>query len=230
MEEDLNQNINPSTEPVSATPVPPANQPPFGGWWKLAGLVLGAAILVIGIFYAGYQYSQKQPKPTTPLTTSPTPILDPTANWKTYQNTQAGISFKYPNGWIIEPYDVAGFSYFHGIVQLKIEGQQYGPEPATMSISYWDNPENLTLDKFEQKLNEGGGKYYSLDLPNAQKITIARISSYYWKSVASACEPVRCGRYMIPYKGRIFDIPLYFPTAEQQKETIDQILSTFRFD
>lgn len=209
-----------------------------------APLIIILGILVIlgiagGAFYLG-RSTISNPSPTPAVTSQITPPLNPstnpaptgsgeTDNWKTYTNTQAGISFKYPNNWIVEPYDIPGFSYFHGIIQLKIKGQQYGPEPATMSISYWDNPENLTLDKFEQKLNEGGGKYYSLDLPNAQKITIAGISSYYWKSVASACEPVRCGRYMIPYKNKIFDISLYLATAEQQQDIIDQILSTFKF-
>ncbi len=36
-------------------------------------------------------------------TSSPisTPLVDPTANWKTYTNAQYGYSIKYPSGWII---------------------------------------------------------------------------------------------------------------------------------
>lgn len=110
MEENLNQsvgqNITPPTEPVVVAPIPPANQPPFGGWRKLAGLILGTTVLAVTVFFAGYQYSQKQtapvskPNPTPVVVTTPTP--NPTENWKTHAIDLYKLQLSIPSNWTIQ--------------------------------------------------------------------------------------------------------------------------------
>lgn len=106
MEENQSESIPSPTPPVVDTETLPVSQlpkPPFGSWWKIGVLVLGAVVLAGGLFFAGYQYSQKQVKLTVPPSTSPTPTPDPTANpdliganWKTYTNTKYSYEIKYP--------------------------------------------------------------------------------------------------------------------------------------
>lgn len=97
MEENLNQNI-PPVAPVEDVPTPSVNQPPFGSWWKVG--VLGAVILTGGIFFAGYQYSQKQtrPAPSPPILNSPpitsTPVVSPPSG--VWQSEEYRIMVRYP--------------------------------------------------------------------------------------------------------------------------------------
>lgn len=97
MEENLSQNITPSTEPVVVTS-PSTNQPPFGSYWKVGMLVVGL-LLTGSITYTGYQYSQKQtpliPQPTPKPTVIATPTPEETDNWRIF-SSKCGFALKYP--------------------------------------------------------------------------------------------------------------------------------------
>lgn len=91
---DIDQNITPSV--AEETQPPPVSKVPFGSWWKVGVLVVGV-LLAVSIFYAGYQYSQKQTSLVAYPTGVPTPTpTDETANWKTYTNPDGFYTLKYP--------------------------------------------------------------------------------------------------------------------------------------
>lgn len=106
MEENFNQNISP-VAPVEDVPTPSVNQPPLGSWWRVGILVVGVLLVGSAIFYAGYQYSQKQVRVVYPIgiptfLPTPTPIADETANWKIYTNDKYNYNIKYPNNWSVK--------------------------------------------------------------------------------------------------------------------------------
>jgi len=92
-------------------------------------LLIGVLVLVGGAFYLGRQTLRQdssgqatpKPSPATDVTSqnpqptpipSPTPVVNPTltdagetANWKTYTNSEAGYSLKYPNTWYFKKYE-----------------------------------------------------------------------------------------------------------------------------
>lgn len=88
----------PEQNPIIPTP-PPVQKPNF----KLLIVAVVVVILLIAssvsAFYLLPKQAKVQPKSVEQIvpTQSPSPTLNPTVNWKTYTNSQYGISFKYPN-------------------------------------------------------------------------------------------------------------------------------------
>lgn len=77
--------------------------------------IILSSLVTIFILVGGYfLFMSKSPKyvPINPpmptpsdVLASPTPIADPTANWKTYTNNVHKISFKYPTDWTLSSKD-----------------------------------------------------------------------------------------------------------------------------
>ncbi len=198
--------------------------------FKILGGVLGVLVFV-GAVFGAYKLGQRQvwvgPQPTpTPIVVA-TPTPDLTANWKTYKNEEAGISFKYPNDWTAEPFNVSGYAAYHGIANLKIKGREYGPEPGTVWITYWDNPDNLDLKEFEQKYTGASGKGPGLYYIEAEKSTISGVASYYTEK--ADCEPVFCSKYIVSYKNKIYDVAISGSASIEEGQIVNLILSTFKF-
>lgn len=68
-------------------------------------IIILALIAIGGAYYFGTQKNNVLTTPVqssvpavTEATTQASPTTDPTANWKTYTNTQYGFTFKYPPG------------------------------------------------------------------------------------------------------------------------------------
>ena len=87
-------------EPTLPPPILPAPTPPTPPK-SYTGIIIAFLVLVIlalsgFIAYTNFFAPKPTPPPSpTPITT-PTSTPDPTANWKTYINTQYSFSFKYP--------------------------------------------------------------------------------------------------------------------------------------
>jgi len=62
-----------------------------------SNLIILLVVLVLAVTAGGYYYSQNLTSKVTPQTLStPVPSTDPTTNWKTYNNSTFGYSFRYP--------------------------------------------------------------------------------------------------------------------------------------
>jgi len=104
--------IPPIPQTPSSPPIPP---PPAGGTPKfplfpiLAGILL-MILVATGTFFLGKSQNRpntlSNPSTSSSPTSSPTiplsPTIDPTADWKTYNNTLNNFSFKYPPTWTID--------------------------------------------------------------------------------------------------------------------------------
>ncbi|MEA3355347.1 MAG: hypothetical protein U9Q63_02605 [Patescibacteria group bacterium] len=111
-----NQQPANTTTPITTTP-PPQPTPKKKKPWLLVFIIvlLLSATGVLGYKYyqlqqkvTGLQQSKPAPTPSPQLVvSSPSPVLsptkevDPTADWKTYTNTLASYSFRYPPHWLL---------------------------------------------------------------------------------------------------------------------------------
>lgn len=97
--EDSNQ--SPQSQEINSQMSSPPNN---SSGSKLIPIILGIAtviVIAIGAYILGSNQTETpilypvQPTPTS----SPTPTIDLTANWKTYTNDKYGYSIKYPSSW-----------------------------------------------------------------------------------------------------------------------------------
>lgn len=157
----------------------------------------------------------------TPISVSPTPTVDPTANWKTYTSLKGQYSIKYPTDYKeFNNQNDTGFSIVHSDTQFVMENY-------TLSIRVVTNSKGLTL---ENALGNGPLIEYGPEFlePNkTKKIKIDRNNA------------VRADNLNVGQAGNLTDIIfikdglLYHITAgglESEKLTqFNQILSTFKF-
>ena len=130
----INPPIENSVQPVVSTQS--AATPPAAKSFVSTKVILLIVIVLI-IMGAGGTYlalnSKTKPAPIVSKaipTSTPTPITDPTASWRTYKNAEFGFSIKYPAAFIIE------------------------------DISTKFPPLSITIkDSNKQLLGEGGGKF-----------------------------------------------------------------------
>lgn len=120
-----NENIVPVIEePVIEKPiVPQVPQEPEKriNFFKILIVLIGI-LISLGLFLNAYlMFSKKETATkTSDISVIPTPTPEPTADWKTYENIKAGISFKYPGDWEIS----FGESNHMGIILKKIDQLQ----------------------------------------------------------------------------------------------------------
>lgn len=255
MEENLsptNQAVSPQTvvapAPVETSTLPEA-KPPSGSWWKMGVLVVGALVMATGLFYAGYQYSQKQPKPTvyptvfptsqptlSPTQTSTTLTPDETANWKTFLSSRCSFSIKIPPEWNAKNTEL--------LLGTDNPNHNYG----CISILA---PDYKTVGE----TMEGLGLFISRTIPGAKfKSVVINSVDDYIKATENILEP--SGRAenvqlkaVAGISGKYFEFSAFENTANLvfmknnfiynmswlqgytgiYKDRIDQILSTFQF-
>lgn len=84
--------------PEKEIPARAENKGLLSSKWLGIGIIVIVLILgVSGAYLLGQNNATKTPTQKTVAVASPTPTPDPTANWKTYINTQYGYSIKYPS-------------------------------------------------------------------------------------------------------------------------------------
>lgn len=209
-----------------APPVPPVKPTP---WFKILLAAIGV-LLILGLFGNLYLLARNQ-KPAAEVTPASiqitvTPAIDPTANWKTYNNL--GISFKYPANWISEKYEVSGRAEHHGLLRLKSENYQSEMPSVPLFIHYWDNPEDLTIEQYDKKINQGAAMLYPLYNSQAQTMTLGGLTARY--EPRGDCSPFNCYKYVISVQNKIWEISSQYATDPIEfKSIVDQILSTFKF-
>ena len=208
----------PSSPPISAhistSPPPPTGGPPkFPLFPILAGIIL-MIIVATGAFLLGKSQnppSTSNPQPTTyNLPPSPSPTPDPTADWKIYTNTEYRFSVKHPPklSFVEQKSDTSLLQI--NFAPLKDESSPY----FSIQVKKPDKPENIIqnikaqivghiTDKItSQQLDPhgfSGLQYDYTTLEGKQRSTVIITNNY------------------------------YFYVIEADTNSIDQILSTFKF-
>jgi hypothetical protein len=86
-------------------PTPPKSKPGRKiliisiGFLVLSALIVGGYYLFTLFTKDDTQKMPSTPSPAQTMTSTPVPTVDPTANWKVYENTKFGFSFKHSNDW-----------------------------------------------------------------------------------------------------------------------------------
>lgn len=172
----------------------------------LVGLV-GVLILVAGLAFGGYYYFTKL-KPLL-QTSIPTPISDPTADWKTYRNEQYGFEFKHPSTLFVDEFsDGVSFTYDEKLVDNPIYAQD-------MSIQVFKSSEKNLLEFM--KVYKEGNPATAIQYSNGS------ISGYY----VPAIDEVVWGSYFFSSGKNVFRIDS--PNKTINSTLMEQILSTFKF-
>jgi hypothetical protein len=214
----------PPVVPAAPAPIPQTQGPKSGSPLLIIAIILAlVAVIVVIVYVIGFGQFGAKPTPTpAPVAATPSPTPDVTAGWQVFGSDLLG--FRYPGGWAVSMSEgESGISAFHYLFDIKNLTYQYGPEPATISISYWDNPQLLDIPTF-QKQNLHGMPIYKTSYTPAN---VGIAAGYY--TANGDCEPVLCELYTVAYKNKIFLITLFQPSATQSKEIVDQILSTVEF-
>lgn len=111
----------------------------------IIAIILLAAILIGG----GAYFFKQQAKPASKST-----VVDATANWKTYTNTQYGFEIKYPQGWAeVKPNDPT-----YGVILRNSDEKS--------NSDYWLSI--IVMNSFSK--NNEGGKNLNNWLANVRKV------------------------------------------------------------
>ena len=146
MENEVQQTI----APVQPLPQTPSVVPPSTNWSKtLLYLVLGL-VVVVGSVFIGIQIGKNQTPSQQPIVEQPTAsptqtIVNPTADWQLYSNTQANFSINYPKEWHkVENANWAGF------------GPQEIGEDVVLGVQFYNKSEKTTA-----QIKDDVGKQFS---------------------------------------------------------------------
>lgn len=175
------------------------------GFAPIIFLVL-IALAVVGYF----GYKTYWPKIQGPVFSS-FPALDPTASWKTYTNTKAGISFKYPATINLKEYPTSVlFVDSSGTFQTTIS---WNYDKLTASIEQ----ELTTRDQCPSEVTNGLVKG-----PIANSLRCDFIGSRY-------ASDIWFNNGDVLYKAEVGAINPNEPIPAESVNLLDQILSTFKF-
>lgn len=198
-----------------------ASEQPKGSKWRLILIVL--LILLIFSFGGYYLILPKMginvlptPTPTPTIIKLPTPTPDPTANWKTYTNNSLGIYFKYPQNYILK--------------QTSAEQTIFSIESSDKSsfqLLIYKNSNNLSLKDYESKNTGKSGMGPNVYYPNAKLVKFENMEAYYEEKEISCFS--KCGSYVWTNKDNIYKLMGSIQNKPDQKQILDQILSTLKF-
>ncbi|MBU3935273.1 hypothetical protein KJ909_01230 [Patescibacteria group bacterium] len=149
------------------------------------------------------------------------------ADWKTYRDEEYGFEFRYPQTFRVEERKKDSSLETDIIAELvgdeKTETEDVFPY---VKVVYFNNPENVSLEKYEEYYYKDkiGGMGLNLYFPSDKLIKIDGINARYQEN--TTCEPLSCSSVVIPYKEKIFAIYIY---GDNRDVIYRQILSSFRF-
>lgn len=233
-------------------------------------LVIGLAVLILlllgttGFFaYQSYQLKQQalQKQPTslpeatkTPEIPSPVPTLDPTANWKIYENKNYGFSLKYPNNFkmhnlIEKPFYTLEEPIAFGIVLIQDIYANLAQTPVIkVQLVPTSKSINQILDQLRAEIENTKGNmtdpehmYYGANPPKINNIEAVRVGSIETTKVERYQGPgapnAEILEYYIKSPTHIFILTANYGTNNPdvgqngtlEKETLSKIISTFQF-
>lgn len=206
-------------------------------------LVLLVVVLVGGVGMGWYLSNTGViPKFSGPATTEQppappeVPAADETANWKTYKNDALGISFKYPEGTIIQKRDSSDNS--PNAIQISYEDPKAigggGPRPGWfMIVDMFENPNKLTIKEWAKENNYTKGGYGGESpTPTVTSVSIGGKAGIKWvDSIKRDFNLVKNGDEIIIIFTNVTSVagkPEF--NEAQYKSVLEEILSTFKFD
>lgn len=222
-----NQSVSSDNIQADQTPLSPVSEPPRQNYWKFVAII--AVVLLFGMgAVVGYLLqgkTQPQPQvsnimPTIPLPTSGL-IVDETATWKTYTNTQFDYSISYPSMWkaynvvagggstsealasslIVDISDTTQASrpYPNGVITIQ------GLDAAPSFGSPWIKT-NKTINGINATVYEYSGEAYDANTQDGPSIIYIFDNS----------------------KGKYIEVVFRSSKEDSIRKTFDQILSTFK--
>jgi len=242
------------TPPASVAPEPVNNKKTS----KFSIIIIAVLMLLIGLLggyiisnkYQSMQYGSQNTNsyitPTIEVSSTVNPTSSVPADWKTYENTYLGISFKYPSDWrIADPYngnylgDPGAAKNYVGLIPAN---KEQGGSITPIYLERLDNPKNLSLEAYQDEINKTANieqHYYT----KAQVITsVDGYTAYY---DVGCGEPFICDTVTIMAKNNIFifnNVYLdkgddVYPVSERitkqdlqaYKIIFNQIVSTIKF-
>ena len=210
----------PTTPEPEFQPSPPQGETLRSQPDKKLSIYVLVGLIVAGVAFEFYIWEKGGLLPALPSSTvSPTPTAtpDPTADWKTYTNTQYGFEFKYPLSGYYKEYffDSTG-------VEVRVD------DTPLFFVTYYSNFESATYDA---RLGGGSPKnlfeWASYYLENARRTVFMGMEAVEGTNSGDGLDP---NDYYITIffekNNRYYDISY---RIDIKKEVSDQILSTFKF-
>lgn len=161
------------------------------------------------------QYKQVTVSPTNIVqpspTNTPTPIEDPTANWKTYINEKLKFSIKYPTSWT-EKGPVADND--KTLVYLY-SNESFGEGPESIKYYIWIYSDTrLPSTKLTKELIGAYTAYKTDELPSQSGTLSAFITKDEKTYISISITP--------------YDVKQPYPSQSKYVDTFNQMLSTFK--
>src|SRR3989344_5237748 len=174
-------------------------------------VLIGLGLVIVGGALGFYVWQKgglflSLPTPTPMPTVSPTP----TADWKTYRNEQYGFEFRYPSDWTFKEDNGSWFDL------VSISRPLYG-----------DDSVKIDFAASNQKLGVGPsvGKSEWLDTVGGVTWRVIRFND----GVPGQNRPYDSASYEVELKGdKLYNIVIS-PMDMLETDSVDQILSTFKF-
>lgn len=216
-----------------------------------ATVLLLIIILVVGVVGGAYYLGQKGiiTKFTGPAMTSqspapvveeppllpPIPETDETANWKTYKNEALSVSFKYPEGAIIQKRDSSDNS--PNAIQVSYDDPKAigwgGPRPGWfIIIDMFENPNKLTIEEWAKENNYTKGGYKGESpTPIVTSVAIGGKAGIKWvDSIKRDYNLIKNGNEIILIFTNVTSVAGKPEFNEAQYQSlVEEILSTFQF-
>lgn len=233
---------NPLQQPVQPPIAPTPPQPPILPYTPksqntslfLIGIILLLASLGSFGIFAYQNYFTQKPLPTV-SPTPPTSTPDETANWKTYTNSQAGFSIKYPADVFVYQGNPQQESQFWS---NKINGGaplELGQDGIWLNMSF-SNPGAIMTDFYNKiinlRINETISQSAITKLANINSDGVAGATYHQGIPPDFTGEPAYTYEAVWIKGNLVYRLSLSAFTEsnlQTYKTTFDQILSTFKF-
>jgi hypothetical protein len=203
--------------PIETNAFVPENPKKSSPLLIIAIILAVVALLAVVAYFFGAKYFAPQltstPTPVAVLTPSPT--IDPTANWKAYTNTTLGFSFKYPETWI----ESGPLSKEDTTIIYVTSDEKIGTGSEPLQYYLWVTNVNKLPDSQFSKEIINNATFYKSD--SAVPSRFGALAFFITKD-----EKQYIGIFLTPYDGVI---SAKFPSQDKYVSIFDQILSTFKF-